>query len=171
MSKSTGNYIGIDEPPDEQYGKVMSLPDTAMPQFFRLVTRFSSHQVAEIEGALKVGSLHPRDAKMELAREIVSIYHGDDAAEQAEVHFKQVFQRGLLPDDMPKYVLTEPMTLMDVIASADLASSKSQARRLIGQNAVSLDGYKITDIGGMIEPRGEQVLRVGRRRFLRIVGS
>jgi tyrosyl-tRNA synthetase len=169
MSKSIGNYIGVDELPNEQYGKVMSIPDEAMPQYFTLVTRFEPSQVRQIEADLKSGRLHPRDAKMQLAREIVSIFHGDAAAAQAEGHFRQVFQQGQLPDDMPLYPLVAPTNVVDIIADAGLTRSKSEARRMVQQNAVSLDGAKIDDIEHLIEPSGGQVLRVGRRRFLKIV--
>jgi tyrosyl-tRNA synthetase len=170
MSKSIGNYIGVDEPPHEQYGKVMSIPDEAMVQYFTLVTRFEPRQVGQIEADLKSGRLHPRDAKMQLAREIVSIFHGDGAAAQAEAHFKQVFQQGKLPDDMPLYRLAGPTNVVDIIAEAGLTRSKSEARRLVQQNAVSLDGAKIDDIEHQVQPAAEeQVLRVGRRRFLKIV--
>jgi tyrosyl-tRNA synthetase len=169
MSKSIGNYIGVDERPNEQYGKVMSIPDEAMVQYFTLVTRFQPRQVQQIEADLKSGRLHPRDAKMQLAREIVSVFHGDQAAAQAEEHFIQVFQQGQLPNEMPLYPLAAPMNLIDIIADAGLTRSKSEARRLVLQNAVSLDGAKIDDIELQVEPAGEQVLRVGRRRFLKIV--
>jgi tyrosyl-tRNA synthetase len=170
MSKSIGNYIGVDEPPHEQYGKVMSIPDEAMVQYFTLVTRFEPRQVGQIEADLKSGRLHPRDAKMQLAREIVSIFHGDGAAARAEAHFRQVFQQGKLPDDMPLYRLAGPTNVVDIIAEAGLTRSKSEARRLVQQNAVSLDGAKIDDIEHQVQPAAEeQVLRVGRRRFLKIV--
>ncbi len=171
MSKSIGNYIGVDEPPHEQYGKVMSIPDEAMVQYFTLVTRFEPRQVQRIEADLEAGRLHPRDAKMQLAREIVSIFHGDGAAAQAEEHFIQVFQQGQLPDEMPLYPLAAPMLLVDIIADAGLTRSKSEARRMVQQNAVSLDGAKIDDIEYQVEPVGEQVLRVGRRRFLKIFAA
>ncbi len=169
MSKSTGNAIGINEPPEEMYGKVMSIPDSAMMNYFNLVTRYPPSRIAEIEEGLRSGRLHPRDVKMELAREIVSIFHGDEAAKRAEEHFKQVFQRRELPSDMPEYRLSEPATVLDVLVNAGLASSRSEGRRLIRQGGVRLDGQVIQEIDRIIHPDGEQVLQVGRRRFVRLV--
>ncbi len=168
MSKSTGNYIGINEPPNEQYGKVMSLPDQAMPQFFKLVTRYGPAQVAAIERELAAGSRHPMEIKKELAREIVSIFHGDAAALEAESYFEQVFQKQELPDEMPSFRLAEAMTVVDVMAAAGMAQSKSEARRLVQQNSVALDGARVGDIDHLLEPGTGAVLRVGRRRFLRL---
>lgn len=171
MSKSTGNYIGIDESPNDQYGKVMSLPDDAMPQFFRLVTRYEPPQIEQIVKDLESGKVHPRDVKMKLAYEIVSIFHGEEEAAKAEAYFKQVFQQQSLPDEMPVCRISEPVNIIDLIAQENLANSKSDARRLIQQNAVSLDNVKIESIETMVEPAGEQILRVGRRRFLKIIAD
>jgi tyrosyl-tRNA synthetase len=169
MSKSTGNYIGINEPPEEQYGKVMSLPDDAMPQYFRLVTRFEPARIAQIEADLEAGRLHPRDAKMLLAREIVAIFHDDVAAAGAEEHFKTVFQQRDLPPDMPEYPLTGPVNILDLIVAAGLAPSKREARRLIDQGGVKLEGDAVASPDAVVEPGRPQVLQVGRRRFVRLV--
>lgn len=171
MSKSLGNHIAIELPPKEMYGKVMSLPDDVMIQYFDLVTRHGPAQVAEIEAGLESGDLHPRDVKMELAREIVSIFHGDEAARQAEEHFKRVFQQRRLPEDMPEYRVREPVRIVDIMADADLTRSKSQARRLIQQGGVRVDDERITDIHAEVAPAGEHVLQVGKRRFLRLIGE
>jgi tyrosyl-tRNA synthetase len=168
MSKSTGNYIGIDEPPEVMYGKVMSIPDEAMPNYFDLVTRWDPDEIAEIEGALADGSLHPRDAKMRLAWEIVDAFHGQQAADAAQEHFRTVFQKRELPDDMPVRELSAPVNIVDLIFEAGLVRSKSDARRLIEQGAVRLEGEQVADIEVQVEPR-EAVLRVGKRRFLRVV--
>jgi tyrosyl-tRNA synthetase len=168
MSKSTGNYIGIDEPPEQQYGKVMSIPDEAMPQYYRLVTRFEPPQIAQIEADLKRGRLHPRDAKMQLAREIVSIFHSDAAASTAETHFKTVFQQRELPPDMPEYALGGPTNIVDLMHAAGMVSSKRDARRLIQQGGVKLDGEAIDSADTVIEPGQGVVLQVGRRRFVQL---
>jgi tyrosyl-tRNA synthetase len=168
MSKSVGNYIGINEPPEVIYGKVMSLPDEAMPNYFDLVTRWTPEEIAGIEASLADGSLHPRDAKMRLAWEIVDAFHGSDAADAAQEHFRTVFQRRELPEDMPVRELGEPVNIVDLIFEAGMARSKSDARRLIQQGAVTLDGELVPDIETAVEPR-EAVLRVGKRRFLRLV--
>ncbi len=169
MSKSTGNYIGINEPPEQMYGKVMSIPDHAMMNYFTLVTRYGPEQIAAIEQALKTGSRHPRDIKMELAREIVSAFHGDEAALAAEEHFKAVFQRQEMPEDMPTHELVSPQNVVDLLAEAGLVRSKSDGRRMVQQGAVRLDGEKVTDIETTIEVTGEAILQVGKRRFVRLL--
>ena len=131
MSKSTGNYIAIDEIPEEMYGKVMSLPDSAMLDYFRLVTRLSPGEIADIERGLEEGNLHPRDAKMRLAREIVAIYQGDEAVEPAEAVFRRVFQEQDNPEEMPEYTISGGPTIVDVMVDTGLVSSKSEAKRLI----------------------------------------
>jgi tyrosyl-tRNA synthetase len=168
MSKSTGNYIGINESPEQQYGKAMSIPDEAMLSFYKLVTRLEPPQIAQIEADLKSGRLHPRDAKMRLAREIVSIFHGDEAAMQAEEHFKTVFQQHELPPDMPEYPMSGPISLPDLMVAAGVAPSKREARRLIEQGGVKLDGQEIKSIEAIVTPGQAQVLQVGRRRFVKL---
>ena len=168
MSKSTGNYVGINEPPEQQYGKMMSIPDEAMLSYYRLVTRLEPPQIARIEADLKGGQLHPRDAKMRLAREIVSIFHGDEAAMRAEEHFKTVFQQRELPSDMPEYRLSGPLNLADLMVAAGVAPSKREARRLIEQGGVKLDGQEIKSIEAIVTPGQPQVLQVGRRRFVKL---
>ncbi len=167
MSKSMGNYIGIDEPPEVMYGKVMSLPDEVMPNYFDLVTRWSLDEIARFKAGLSDGSLHPRDVKMKLAWEIVDEFHGHGAADAAQEHFRAVFQRRELPPDMPVRELSEPINVVDLIFAAGMARSKSEARRLVQQGAVKLDGEPVTSIDTVVEPR-EAVLRVGKRRFLRL---
>lgn len=168
MSKTTGNAIGINEPPEQMYGKVMSIPDSAMMNYFNLLTRYTPAQIAAIEEGLRSGRLHPRDVKMELAREIVSIYHGDEAVGPAEEHFKRVFQQRELPPKMPEYRLERATTVLDVMVAAGLVSSRSEGRRLIQQGGVRLNGEVVQQLDVMITPNREQVLQVGRRRFVRI---
>jgi tyrosyl-tRNA synthetase len=168
MSKSTGNYIGINEPPEEQYGKVMSIPDEAMLQYYKLVTRLEPPQVAQIEADLKSGRVHPRDAKMRLAREIVSIFHGEEAAARAEQHFKTVFQQRELPPDMPEHTLSGPINIVDLMHASGVVSSKREARRLIQQQGVKLDGEVVESADTIVEPGQAEVLQVGRRRFVKL---
>jgi len=170
MSKSTGNYIGIEEPPAEMYGKVMSIPDEAMSNFMNLVTRWSPAKIDAIEKGLASGESHPRDVKMELSREIVSTFHGDDAAMEAEEHFRRVFQKRQLPTNMPELVVAEPSLIVDLISRAGFSRSKSEARRLVQQRAVRLDGEVIEDISYTVAVEcGERVLQVGRRRYVRLL--
>ena len=167
MSKSTGNYIGIDEPPEEMYGKVMSLPDEAMPNFFDLATRWGPDEISRINSEIADGTLHPRDAKMRLAWEIVDAFHGSESADAAQEHFRNVFQKRQLPDDMPVRELDGSINIIDLIAEAGMASSKSEARRLVQQGGVRLDGEPVKEIDHLVEPQ-EAVLQVGKRRFLRL---
>lgn len=171
MSKSTGNYIGIDEPPEQMYGKVMSLPDHAMSNYFNLITRWTPAEIAHIEAELKSGKLHPRDAKMKLAWEIVSIFHGDAAADAAEAHFRTVFQERELPPEMQTFTVAGPANIVDLMVAAGLANSKSAARRLIQQGGVQLDGKRVEDINTMVEVANEAVLQVGRRQFVKLIAG
>ncbi len=166
MSKSLGNHIPLLSTPEDMYGKVMSVPDKAMGMFFRLVTRWTPPEIAEIEAGLKEGRQHPRDVKMKLAREIVEIYHGNEAAAQAEEAFVQVFQHKDMPDEMPEYLLPDEQTVLEVLVSAGLASSKGEGRRLLQQNGVRLDGVTLADPNQVFPHAG--VLQVGKRHFLRV---
>ncbi len=168
MSKSMGNYIGICEPPEAMYGKVMSLPDGAMGSYFRLVTRWTPPQVAEVDAGLASGELHPMAAKKRLAWEIVDCFHGAEAARAAARNFERVHQQGEAPEEVHSFALAEPLPIADLLVAAGLCLSKSQARRLVEQGGVSLDGTPVQEVGAVVEARG-QVLRVGRRRFVRLV--
>ncbi len=171
MSKSIGNYVGIDEPPEDKYGKTMSIPDHAMRNWFELATRWTPEQINELLGTVERGELHPMEAKKKLAWEIVSIFDGDEAADGAAAHFSRVHQQRKLPQDMASRVLTGPTNVVTIIHDAGFAPSKSQARRLVQQGAVRLDGERITSIETEIEVQGEKVLQVGKRRFLRLVSE
>jgi len=167
MSKSTGNIIPINSGAEDMYGKVMALPDFAMGKFFRLVTRWTPDEIDEIETEIESCALSPRDAKMKLAREITTIFYGPDDSKRAEDAFIHVFQQRGVPDDIKEYKLQEGDTVLSVLRAGDLVSSNSDGRRMIQQNAVSLDGEKLTDPHAPIPGGG--VLRVGRRKWLRIV--
>ncbi len=169
MSKSTGNTIGITDDPGEMYGKIMSLPDDVMPDYFRLVTRWTPKEIAQFESQLESGDLHPRDAKMALAREIVDAYHGGDAAEEAEAAFKRIFQEGDVPEEMPEHHLAAGAMLLDVLVETGLASSRSEGRRLIEQRGVRLDDEVLEDPLMELALDKPMVLRVGKRRFLRLL--
>ena len=167
MSKSLGNHIPILSPPEDVYGKVMSLPDQAMGDYLRLVTRWSSDEIAEFEQNLASGDLHPRDAKMKLAYEIVDIFHGKEAANQAQANFVRVFQQGNLPEEMEEYRLLPGQTVLDVLEAGGLINSRGEGRRLIAQKGVRLDGESLTDVNQPFPHPG--VLQAGKRRFLRVV--
>ncbi len=169
MSKSLGNHIPILAPPEDMYGKVMSVPDKAILTYFRLVTRYTPAQVAAIARGLAEGQMHPRDVKMELAREIVSIFHGNEKASEAEEYFKRVFQEREAPETMPEFKLAGPTPIIDLLATARLASSRSEARRLIDQRGVKLDGVPIESIEFIVEAAVPRTLQVGKRKFVRLV--
>jgi len=170
MSKSLGNYIGINEPPQEMYGKTMSLPDELMLLYFELVTTLSLEELEDLRRRLALGTLHPRDAKMYLAREIVKLYHGEAAALQAEANFRRVFQERELPEEMPEVEVEQArMWVPRLLVRCGLAPSTSEARRLILQGAVKLNGVKLEDPEADIEISPGDVLQVGRRKFVRLV--
>ncbi len=166
MSKSLGNHIPINTDANDMYGKVMSIPDMAMGQYFRLVTRLTPPQITEIEEGIKNGTLHPRDAKMRLAREIVSAFYGDDEAKNAEKVFVETFQKGSIPDDIPSFKNSANNTIIDILLMAGLAKSRSEARRLIDQKGVRFEGKVIDDANAVLPGTG--VLQVGKRHFLKI---
>jgi tyrosyl-tRNA synthetase len=167
MSKSLGNDIPIAGDPKDMYGKIMSIPDKAMGIFCRLVTRWTPDEIESFETEFSSGKIHPKDAKMKLAREIVTIYHGQEDAEKAEAEFVRVFQEQGQPDEMDEYTLEKGLSVLDVLEGAKLVESRSQARRMVQQGAVKLDDQKLDDPHA--EFPGVGVLQVGKRRFIRII--
>jgi len=168
MSKSQGNHIPINTTPEDMYGKVMSLPDSAMPQYMKLVTRWTPERIADYENGMQAGRSHPRDVKMMLAREIVEIYYGANTVAAAEEHFKTVFQKGALPEDMEQIVVQGEPSLVDFLAQHSLVKSKSEARRLIQQSGVKLDGHTVNDINTRLGFTDTAVVQVGKRKFVRV---
>jgi tyrosyl-tRNA synthetase len=166
MSKSLGNHIPLNSTPEDMYGKVMSIPDSAMGQFARLVTRWLPADVAAFEMDLKAGSIHPRDAKMKLAHEITATYYSESQADQAQEVFVRMFQQGQVPADMPEYSLQPGQTALDVLLAAGLVASKSEGRRLFEQKGVKLDGQVLEKFDQALPHPG--VLQVGKRRFVRV---
>jgi len=170
MSQSLGNYIGVTDAPDEMFGKTMSIPDGLMGQWFRLAADLDPEEVEEIETALAEGRLHPNQAKRRLAREVVALYWGEEAAEEAEQRFDQVFKRGESPEEMEEVPLPEedPVQLPRLIREA-FGISGAEARRLLEQGAVRIDGEVVDQ---QEQPRAAlagRVLKVGKRRFARLV--
>ncbi len=171
MSKTTGNYVGILDPPEEQYGKTMSIPDEAMANWFNLVTSMHPSEIQATLAAVVEGSLHPMAAKKRLAREIVTLFHGPEAAERAEEYFSRTVQQRDRPQEqeMAGFRLgAEGMTLLEVLCRTGLASSNSEARRFLGQRCVRLDGQVVTDPGLRLSGGSACVLQVGKRRFVRL---
>lgn len=173
MSKSLGNYIGINEEPDNMYGKVMSIPDTLIGRYFELVTDVHPDELVEIKEALRQGNTNPRDLKMKLAREITALYHGHDAASLAEEQFKKVFQRREAPENIMEYKIPASMLhdgLVDVVTflvATGFSSSNSEARRLIMQGGVKVNGTKINSfkISGLSDG---DIVQAGKLKFLKI---
>ncbi len=170
MSKSKRNYIGIDESPTEMYGKAMSIPDELMGKYFELITDLNPEQIKELKGQIESGSLHPRDAKMLLAKTIVRMYHGAEAAEKAEQHFISVFQQGTMPEDIPavEWNGNAELPLIDLLVELKLLSSKSEARRMIENKGVKLNGLKTEDTKLHVTVCDGLIVQVGKRKFVRI---
>jgi len=175
MSKSLGNYIGVTEPPDQMYGKVMSIPDELIFKYFRLLTPLSEEEIALREKALKEGKLHPKEAKKELARQIVTLYWGEDSAEEEEKRFEAVFSRGEIPEELPCFFL-DPAKIKEgrvwivrLLQLTGMVQSSSEARRLILQGGVRWDGKKVKDVNLEVHLDDEHILQVGKRKFLKII--
>lgn len=166
MSKSTGNIVPIYSGAADMYGKLMSIPDFVMGKYMRLVTRWNPHEIEVMEKDLESGQLHPRDAKMKMAYEIVSIFYGEAEATSAQEAFIKMFQQKEIPDGMPEHLLESNQTVLDVLLAAKMAASKSEARRLIDQKGVRLDG-ELLERGDAPFPHSG-VLQVGKRKFLRV---
>ena len=166
MSKSKDNYIGVTDDPNDMFGKVMSIPDSLMENYFTLLTDEPAELVRELVDPEKT---HPRQAKAALGRMIVAQYHDEAAAAAAAEEFDRVFSQHNTPSDMPSISIAGgPVGIVDLIVQAAFAASNGEARRLVKQNAVSIDGEKITDTDAQVTPADGQVLRVGKRRFGRI---
>ena len=168
MSKSFGNTIDLKAAPEDVYGKVMSLVDSVIVEYFTLTTDVPDAEIAEIQRALQAGTINPRDLKMRLARDVVSQFHGSAAARTAEEEFVKVFQKRELPTDMPTFAVKQPTAIIDLLIAANLVASRSEARRLIAQDGVRLDDVTVKNMEEMI-PAREAVLRVGRRKFVRLI--
>ncbi len=174
MSKSLGNAIGITEPPAEMFGKAMSIPDRLMLTYFEYATEVPMEEVEVVRRGLEGGSVHPRDAKRRLARAIVEMWHGADAARAAEAAFERVFVDKDLPEEIPEAVISADdapggrMRLIKLLVVTGLADSNSDARRLISQGGVTVDGTRLHDVDATVPVRCGLIVRVGRRRFARL---
>ncbi len=171
MSKSLGNYIGITEPPKEIFGKAMSITDELMFRYYELLSHISTQELGSLKIGVQNGTVHPKDTKVRLAKEMVARTHGQDAAEQAAGEFSNIFKAGGLPDEIEvKEILCdgEKVLLAVAIAKAGLSSSNSDARRLIQQGGVSVDSTKVTEINAELAVRNEYLVQVGKRKFAKI---
>ena len=169
MSKSYDNAIGLTDEPGDMYGKTLSIPDELIVPYFELATNSSSKDLDRIKSRLQKGE-NPRDMKRQLARDIVTLYHSLEAAQDAESDFDRIFVEGDEPEEMDEFIVKEsPVAVLTVMHNAGLVSSKREGRRLIEQGGVKVDGEKISDINAEIEVDQPRILRVGKRKFLKLV--
>jgi len=174
MSKSLGNYIGISEAPDSIFGKIMSISDELMFRYYELLSDLSMAEIVALKEKIATSQLHPKAAKVQLAKEMVTRFHNQAAAEDAARTFEQVFARHEMPDEIEEVqvVATEaeiwvPKLLLD----AGLVKSTSDGRRMVQQHAVSIDGEKVEDINAVLPAKGSVLIKVGKRRFCRVIFS
>ena len=170
MSKSLDNYIAVEENPNDMYGKVLSIPDAIIINYFELLTDMPDAELDEYRKALASNSINPMELKKRLAREIVEQFHDKQAAADAQAHFEKTVQKKEMPDEIPEFrtaISAEPVQLANLITAAGLAESKSAARRLLTQGAVELDGQKVTAETAVI--KNGSILKAGKRRFVKIV--
>jgi len=173
MSKSLGNYIGISEPPREIYGKLMSISDPLMIRYYELLSDVDLATLAQVRSGVSgaAGGWHPMEAKRALAREMVARYHGAAAADKAEHDFLQQFRQKELPDDIPvvRLALDGPVWICRLLSAAGLVESNAEARRLVQQGGVKLNGEKLADADLEVEAVGELLVQAGKRRFARVI--
>jgi tyrosyl-tRNA synthetase len=174
MSKSLGNYIGVDEPPNEIYGKVMSIPDSLIVDYLELVTDVPDEEIAEFKAQMANGSINPMVVKKRLAYEIVAQFHGAQAAREAEGHFAKLFQKGEVPDEavvMLNASVGLKSTLSVELTKAGLTKSRSEVRRLLAQGAIEVDGKPVTEDIDVSTLKPGSIIKVGKRRYAKIAGS
>lgn len=166
MSKSKGNYVGVTDEPSNMFGKIMSISDAMMENYFTLLTNLPMDQIAEITNPNKT---HPKQAKVMLGKTIVAQFHGPQAADAAAAEFEKVFAQGQLPDDMPEIALSAvPISVKNLLTTCKLVDSGGEAKRMVQQGGVSIDGDKATDANTEITPHDGMVIQVGKRRFARV---
>jgi len=171
MSKSYGNTIDLTDPPDQMYGKAMSISDAMLDQYLTLASEISDAELAEIRMEMSSGRANPRDTKMLLARDIVRQIYGSSAAQDAEAEFIRVFQKRQLPTDIPTFVVPDPRSVpvVQFLVEAGLAASTSEARRLITQGGVKIDDARVTSLDEAFAPQSGMIIRVGKRRFVQVM--
>lgn len=172
MSKSYGNYIGINENPKEIYGKTLSIPDNLIYPYYELATDVPNEELKEVKDYLADNKNNPRDLKRKLARTIVAMYHSNGDAAEAESEFDKVFIKKEIPDDIEEFRFDqniEEIGILELIAAVKFAPSKQEARRLVLQGGVSIDGEKVDDITTVIKLNKEKILKVGKRKFIKLL--
>jgi tyrosyl-tRNA synthetase len=172
MSKSFDNYIGISESPREIYGKTLRIPDTLIYAYFELASDVSNKELAQVKRQLADRSVNPRDLKRRLARTLVTMYHSPEAGKSAEEEFDRIFIEKEAPDQIEEFRFSPrngDASLVTLLALTQLASSRTEARRLIEQGGVSIDGERVTELNATVPDKKEFILKVGKRRFLKII--
>jgi tyrosyl-tRNA synthetase len=172
MSKSYDNYIGISDSPKEIYGKTLSIPDDLIYIYFNLATDVSTDELKSIKSDLDNDKVNPRDIKRKLARTFVRMYHNEEAASKAEEEFDKVFIKKDTPNDIPEFKIEDGQTelnILDLITKVNFAPSKGEAKRLVSQGGVSINGYKIPEVNSKIKIENGMILKVGKRKFIKIV--
>lgn len=173
MSKSLNNYIGITEPPNEMYGKVLSIPDRLIYDYFELLTDVSNAELTRIKADLQNPEVNPRNLKRRLARELVTIYHSSEEAKKAEAEFDRIFVEREVPSEIPEYVPEvsgDKIWIVKLMVASGMAPTNSEARRLIAQGGVSLNGERIKDENLEIPLHEDFILKVGKRKFIKVPG-
>lgn len=170
MSKSLGNAIGISDAPKDIFGKAMSIPDTLIYKYFELGTRVPLERLQNIKSLLEDSNTNPRNVKRELAYELVKLYYDEETAEKAKEEFDTIFVKKEIPDDIPELELdTKDKKLIDLMFENNLTDSKSNARRLIEQGGISINGKKLTDINFIFNNEGVYIIKVGKKKFLKVI--
>lgn len=170
MSKSYDNYIGISDSPQQIYGKTLSIPDNLIYNYFELATDVANDKLNEVKNYLSDPNKNPRDLKRELARTLVSMYHSQQAALDAEEEFDKIFIKKEIPDDIEEIFIdnTQEINILDLIVFVKFASSKGEAKRLVQQGGVSIDGEKITNPQLVLNLKQDLILKVGKRKFVKL---
>jgi tyrosyl-tRNA synthetase len=171
MSKSLNNYIGLNESPKQIYGKTLSIPDRLINDYFVLTTNVSEREIEQIKQALEDPRVNPRDIKRRLARELVGLYHSEEAAIGAEKEFDRIFVKKDLPDEIPEVSIdleNSGISIVKLLTDTKMVTSNNEARRMIDQGGVSVDGEKISNQNAQIGIEKSVVVKVGKRKFLRV---
>jgi len=170
MSKSYNNYIGISDTPKEIFGKTLSIPDSIIANYYELATDISNEELVSIKHHLKDPKINPRNIKRNLAKKLVSMYYDSKTANEAEEEFDRIFIKKEIPDEVPKFIWKKgnQSGILDLLITTNLAPSKGEARRLVIQGGVSIDGVKVDDINAIIDIKENSIIKVGKRKFIRI---
>ena len=169
MSKSYNNHIPLNEPPEEMYGKIMSIPDILISKYFQLAADTNRNELEQINADLNNPEINPRDLKRKLARKIIALYLDKDAAIKGENYFDKIFVNKGIPENIPEISIKKISYLIDILNEQKIVSSKTEGRRMIRQNAVRINGEICNDIQFQIDSEKEYIIKVGKRRFLKII--